>query len=85
MHNESHTAGAEQVSQDTLEAICKLTLSGPTPEAISLALDLNIQTVIQVIARGDFGSKNLDQEGKQQLVSVVLVAVDEGRDWVEGF
>jgi hypothetical protein len=65
MHNESHTGAAEQVSQDTLEAICKLTLSGSTPEAISLALDLNFQSVLQVIARGDFGSKDLDQEGNQ--------------------
>jgi hypothetical protein len=65
MHIESHTVGEEQVSQDTLEAVCKLTLSGSTPEAISLALDLNVQTVIQVIARGDFGSKDLDQEGSQ--------------------
>jgi hypothetical protein len=61
MHSESHTVGAEQVSQDTLEAICKLTLSGSTPDAISLALDLNVQTVIQVIARGDLGSKDFDQ------------------------
>jgi hypothetical protein len=65
MHSESHTEGAEQVSQDTLEAICKLTLLGSTPEAISLALDLNVQAIIQVIARGDFGSKDLDQEGNQ--------------------
>jgi hypothetical protein len=63
MHSESHTVEAEQVSKDTLEAICKLTLSGSTPEAISLALDLNIQTVMQVIASGDFGSK--DQEANQ--------------------
>jgi hypothetical protein len=60
MHNESHTVAAEQVSHDTLEAICKLTLSGSTPEAISLALYLNIQTVSQVIASGDF-----DQERSQ--------------------
>jgi hypothetical protein len=65
MHSESHTVGAEEVSQDTLEAICKLTLSGSTPEAISSALDLNVKTVIQVIARGDFGSKVLDQERNQ--------------------
>jgi hypothetical protein len=65
MHSESHTVGAEQVSQDTLEAISKLTLTGSTPEAISLALDLNVQTVLQLIARGDFGSKHLDQEGNQ--------------------
>jgi hypothetical protein len=65
MHNESHTVDAEQVSQDTLEAISKLTLSGSTPEAISLALDLNVQTVIHVIARGDFGSKDFDQKGNQ--------------------
>jgi hypothetical protein len=62
MHNESHTVAAEQVSLDTLEAICKLTLSGSTPEAISLVLEVNVQTVI---ARGDFGSKDLDQKGNQ--------------------
>jgi hypothetical protein len=65
MHNESQTVGAEQVSQDALEAISKLTLSGSTPEAISLALDLNVQTVSQVIARGVFGSKDFDQEVSQ--------------------
>jgi hypothetical protein len=65
MHSENLTEGAEQVSQDTLEAICKLTLSGSTPEAISLALDLSIQSVLQVIARGDFGSKDFDQEWNQ--------------------
>jgi hypothetical protein len=65
MHSEHLTAVAEQVSQDALEAILKLTLSGSSPEAISLALDLELQTVIQVIAKGDFGSKNLDQEWSQ--------------------
>jgi hypothetical protein len=65
MHNESHTVGADQFSQDTLEAICRLTLSGSTPEAISLALDLNVQTVSQVIAKGVFGSKDFDLEGNQ--------------------
>jgi hypothetical protein len=61
MQSENFTLGAEQVSQDTLEAICKLALSGSTPEAISSALDLNAQTVIQVIVRGDFWSKDLDR------------------------
>jgi hypothetical protein len=67
MHSEKHTEGDEQVSQDTLEAVCKLTHSGSSPEDISLALDLNVQTVIQVIARGDFEAlhKDLDQEGNQ--------------------
>jgi hypothetical protein len=65
MHSETHSVGAEQVSQDTLKPICKLTLSGSTPEAISLALDLNVQTVSQVIGRGDLGSKDFDQEGSQ--------------------
>jgi hypothetical protein len=41
MHSESHTIGAEQVSQNTLAAICKLTLSGSTLETISLAFDLD--------------------------------------------
>jgi hypothetical protein len=62
---ESHTVGTEQVSHDTLDAICKLTLSGSTPEAISLALDLKVQTVIQFIERGDFGRKDIDHEGSQ--------------------
>jgi hypothetical protein len=57
MHSENPTVGAEQVSQDTQEAICKFTLSGSTLEAISLALDLNVQTVIQVIAGEIVGSK----------------------------
>jgi hypothetical protein len=67
MYNESLILDAEQVSQDTLQSICKLALSGSTPEAISCALDLNVQTVIQVIARGDFGTlrRDLDQEGNQ--------------------
>jgi hypothetical protein len=65
MHSDSPTVGAEQVSQDILEVICKLTLLGSTPEAISLALDLNVQTVIQAISRGDFGSKGLNREGNQ--------------------
>jgi hypothetical protein len=67
MLSESHTEGVEQVSQHTLEAICKLTLSGATPEAISCALSLDVQTVIQVIAREDFSTKlkDFDQEWNQ--------------------
>jgi hypothetical protein len=49
MHNESHTKGEEQVSQDTLEAILKLAQLGDSPEAISSVLDLNVQTVIQIV------------------------------------
>jgi hypothetical protein len=83
MHNESHTAGAEHVSQDTLEAICKLALSGSTPEAISLALDLNVQTVRQVIARGDFWSQDFDLEvsqGKQAQLAQELQMVQTHSD-----
>jgi hypothetical protein len=50
MHNDNHTAGEEQVSHDRLEAILKLAHSGSSPEAISSFLDLNVQTVIQIIA-----------------------------------
>jgi hypothetical protein len=57
LHNDNLTVGPEQVSQDTLEEICKLTLSESTPKAISLALDLNVQTVLQVIAREISGAK----------------------------
>jgi hypothetical protein len=75
MHSDNLTAG--QVSQDTLEAICKLTHSGLSPEAISCALNLNIQTVTHFIARGDFESKDLYQEGNQckqsQLVQEALI------------
>jgi hypothetical protein len=66
MHNETHTVGTEQVSQNAQKAICKLTLSVKTPEAISFALGLSVQTVIQIIARGDLGSKDLDQEGSSE-------------------
>jgi hypothetical protein len=69
MHNEKHAAGAEQVSQDTLEAICRLTRLGSSPEAISFALDLKVQTIIQVISKGDFGTmcRDLEQEGNQYI------------------
>jgi hypothetical protein len=71
MNTEDHAVTAEQVSHDTLEAICKLTLSGSTPEAISLALDLNVQTVIQVFACVllDDAMKGSRLEGSQGLPS----------------
>jgi hypothetical protein len=56
--------GKKQVSQETLEAIIKLTQSGSTPDDISFALDLNIQTVIQVIAYRTL-HKDFDQEVNQ--------------------
>jgi hypothetical protein len=62
MHSENLTVGEEQVPQNTLEAICKLTLSGSTPEAIRCALDLNVQTVLRVIARVDFITLHKDLE-----------------------
>jgi hypothetical protein len=54
MHNENLTVGAEQVSKDTLKVIYELTQKGFSPEAISCILGLDVQTVIQVINRGDF-------------------------------
>jgi hypothetical protein len=63
MHSDNLTVGAEQVFQDTLEAICKLTQSGSSPEAISFSLDLTVQTVIQGIARRIF--ENLHKELNQ--------------------
>jgi hypothetical protein len=65
MHNESLTEGAEKVSQDTLKVICELTQKEFSPEAISYLLGLKVQTVLQVIARENFGSKHLNQEGSQ--------------------
>jgi hypothetical protein len=65
MHNESLTVGAAKVSHDTLKVIYELTQKEFSPEAISYLLGLNVQTVIQVIDRGDFGSKDFDQEGSQ--------------------
>jgi hypothetical protein len=50
MHNDNHTKGEEQVSQDTLEAIFKLAHSGSSPEAICFFLGLNAQTVHRIIA-----------------------------------
>jgi hypothetical protein len=63
--SENLTVGAEQVSQDTLGAICELTHSGLSPEDISLAL--SIPTVIQVIAWGGFKTlhKDFDQAWNQ--------------------
>jgi hypothetical protein len=65
MHSENLSVGAEQVSQDNLQVIYELTQKGFSPEAISSILGLNVQTVIQVIDRADFASKDLDQEGSQ--------------------
>jgi hypothetical protein len=67
MHSENLTVGAEQIFMHTLEAICELTHSGLSPEDISFALDLKVQTVIQVIAWGDIGTlhKDLDQAWSQ--------------------
>jgi hypothetical protein len=65
MHNDNLTVGAEQVSQNTLKVIYELTQKEFSPEAISYLLGLNVQTVTQVIDKGDFGTlhTNLDQEG----------------------
>jgi hypothetical protein len=62
----------QRVSKDTLEAICKLALSVSTPEAISLALDLNVQTVIQVLARGEFRSKDFDRAVHSKTISSLI-------------
>jgi hypothetical protein len=50
MLNENSTAGYEQVSQDRLEALFKLAHSGSSPDAISFALKIDIETVQQIIA-----------------------------------
>jgi hypothetical protein len=50
MHNEEHAVGAEQVSQDQVEAILKLANTGSSPDAISSFFGLNIQMVQRVIA-----------------------------------
>jgi hypothetical protein len=50
MFNENSTAGKEQVSQDRLEALFKLAHSGSSPDAISFALKIDIETVQQIIA-----------------------------------
>jgi DNA-directed RNA polymerase specialized sigma24 family protein len=50
MHNENSAVGAEQVPQDTFEAILKRVFNGLSPEAISPFLGLSIYTVQQAIA-----------------------------------
>jgi transposase-like protein len=50
MHNENSTAGKEQVLQDTLERVLKLANSELSPEDISFALNIDIETVQQIIA-----------------------------------
>jgi hypothetical protein len=49
MPNGDHTVGIEQVSQETLEAICKYNDSGLSLEAISRLIGLNITTVQQIL------------------------------------
>jgi hypothetical protein len=50
MLNEGHTEGEEQVTQDSLERILKLAHSGLSPEDISFAIRIDIETVQQIIA-----------------------------------
>jgi hypothetical protein len=50
MHNEEQTAGTEQVSQHTLEAILNLANSGSSPEDLSIWFGLNVQMVHRIIA-----------------------------------
>jgi hypothetical protein len=46
---DSQIASTEQVSQDHLQAILKLTHSGLTPEDISFAIKIEIETVNRII------------------------------------
>jgi hypothetical protein len=64
MHNDNRTVVA--VSHDRLEAILKLAHSGSTPEAISFALDLNDQTVIQIIANDPMHRARMVQSIKEK-------------------
>jgi hypothetical protein len=50
MHYVDQTAGTEQVSKQTLEAISKLTYLGLSPDAINSEIGLNTTTVQQIIA-----------------------------------
>jgi hypothetical protein len=50
MHNENSTAGKEQVvPQDNLERVLKLAHSGSSPEDISFYLNIDIETIQQII------------------------------------
>jgi hypothetical protein len=49
MHNEKNTTDSEQVSQDQVEALLELAHSGLSPEDISLAISINIETVRLII------------------------------------
>jgi hypothetical protein len=50
MPNKTQTTATEQVTQDTLETILKLAHSGLSPEDISFAIMVAIETVQQIIA-----------------------------------
>jgi hypothetical protein len=66
MHNENSTAGIEQVSQDRLEALFKLAHSGSSPDAISFALKIDIETVQQIIANDPMNRARVIQSIKEK-------------------
>jgi hypothetical protein len=63
MHNENSTAGKEQVSQDRLEALFKLAHSGSSPDTISFALKIDIETVQQLIAMRAYSRSKTESAG----------------------
>jgi hypothetical protein len=66
MHNENSTAGTEQVSQDQVEAILKLAYNGLSPENISFALKINIETVQHIIANDPMQRARVVQSIKEK-------------------
>jgi hypothetical protein len=68
MHNENKTAISEQVSQDRLEALFKLAYSGLSPENISYALKIDIETVQQIIVNDPMHMARVVQSIKERSV-----------------
>jgi hypothetical protein len=66
MDHANQTASIEQVSQDYLEPICELLTSGLSPEDISLALKIDIETVHQIIASEPMHRPRMVQHLKTQ-------------------
>jgi hypothetical protein len=64
MHNENRTEG--QVSQGILETILKLAHSGSSPDAISFALKIDIETVQQLIANDPMNRARVIQSIKEK-------------------
>jgi hypothetical protein len=69
MHNQNQTVGAEQVSQDRLEAIFKLLSSGSSPEDISFAFKIDKSEAADHSLKAAVMNETLAKLGQQSMMS----------------